>query len=84
MAGNRQALIVATGTYEDPQLRRLRAPAEDAAALARVLADPAIADFAVERVIDQPTHLITRAIQRFFADRSLDDLLLLHLSCHGV
>jgi molecular chaperone DnaJ len=62
----------------------LRAPAQDAAALARVLGDAAIGNFQVEQVIDQPAHRVNRAIERFFANRSLDDLLLVHLSCHGV
>ena len=38
----RYALIVATDTYADPKLRRLRAPARDAEALADVLRDPEI------------------------------------------
>ena len=84
MGGTREALIVATGVHEDQSLRRLRAPAQDAAALSEVLADPAIGDFHVKQVIDQPAHIVSRAIQQFFAKRSLDDLLLMHLSCHGV
>ncbi|MGH6746802.1 caspase, EACC1-associated type [Novosphingobium sp.] len=84
MAGSRQALSIATGSYQDQQLRRLRAPAKDAAALARVLGDPAIGDFHVERVVDQPVGLVRLALERFFADRGLDDLLLVHVSCHGV
>jgi hypothetical protein len=84
MGGSREALIIATGTHEDQSLRRLRAPAQDAAELARVLADPAIGDFHVKQVIDQPAHVVRRAMERFFANRSLDDLLLVHLSCHGV
>jgi molecular chaperone DnaJ len=49
-----------------------------------VLGDAAIGNFQVEQVIDQPAHRVNRAIERFFANRSLDDLLLVHLSCHGV
>jgi streptogramin lyase len=81
---SRDALIIATGAYADPELRRLRAPAQDARALAEVLGDPAIGNFAVQRIVDQPAHLLRRAIERFLADRHLDDLLLLHLSCHGI
>ena len=84
MTGTRDALIIATGKYEDPELRGLRAPAQDERALSRVLADPAIGGFHVESVVDKPARVITRAAQEFFADRGLDDLLLLHLSCHGV
>lgn len=84
MAGSRQALIIATGSYQDQQLRRLRSPAQDAAALARVLGDPAIGDFHVQQVVDQPVGPVRLALERFFADRGLDDLLLVHMSCHGV
>ena len=51
----RLALVVATGTYTDPGLRRLRAPARDAADLAQILSDPGIGGFAVTTVIDQAT-----------------------------
>jgi hypothetical protein len=84
MDGDRDALIIATGTYADRGLRRLRAPAQDARALAGVLGDPAIGNFRVQQVIDQPAHLLRRAIEQFFADRDLLDLLLVHLSCHGI
>jgi actin-like ATPase involved in cell morphogenesis len=84
MAGRRDALIVATGTYVDEGLRRLRAPARDAEALTQVLGDPTIGDFETRQVVDQPHHVIAREIQLFFDRRSLDDLLVLHLSCHGV
>jgi hypothetical protein len=84
LGGDRQALIVATATYEDPGLRRLRTPATDATALGGVLSDPAIGDFTVDQVVDQPHHKVSRALEHFFARRSLDDVLLLHLSCHGL
>jgi Caspase domain len=82
--GDRDALIIATGTYADRELRRLRAPAQDARALADVLGNPVIGDFRVQQVIDQPAHLLRRAVERFFSDRSRHDLLLVHLSCHGI
>src|SRR3989442_8665996 len=84
MGAKRDALIVATGTYADADLRLLRSPAQDAKALADVLGDPAVGNFQVRRLIDQPHFVIAREIQLFFAGRSLDDLLLLHLSCHGI
>ena len=81
---SRSALIVANGEYRSEKLRRLRAPAHDAEALARVLEDPAIGGFEVGLVSDQPEHVLRRRIARFFAERRRDDLLLLHISCHGV
>jgi sugar lactone lactonase YvrE len=84
MVSVRRALVVATGRYDDPDLRRLRSPAQDAPALADVLSDPAIGGYDVTQVIDQPHYRVTAAMEDFFADSRLDDLLLVHLSCHGV
>lgn len=84
MSSARLALIVANARYQDPALRDLRAPAHDADALASVLRDPEIGGFEVRTVIDQPSHAIMEAIEDFFADRGLDDLLLVHFSCHGI
>jgi uncharacterized caspase-like protein len=80
----RSALIVANGEYQSAKLRRLRATTHDADALARVLHDPEIGDFDVELVRDQAEHVLRRRIARFFADRRRDDLLVLHISCHGL
>lgn len=80
----RLALVVATSTYTDPGLRRLRAPARDATDLAQVLADPGIGGFTVTAVIDQPTQQIRLAVEDFLAGRGTGDLLLIYLSCHGL
>jgi hypothetical protein len=63
--------------------RQPRAPGNDAEALAAVLRDPAIGGFEVRTLLDEPAHHINLAVEEFFADRHPDDLLLLHLSCHG-
>ena len=85
LAGSRLALVVATATYTaDPGLSQLRAPAQDAADLAQILADPGIGGFAVTPVIDQPAHLIRLAVEDFLDGRSTGDLLLIYLSCHGL
>ena len=80
----REALIVATDAYEDGKLRALRAPARDAAELARVLGDPAVGDFRVGVSLNEPDHVVRRKLSEFFADRARDDLLLLHISGHGL
>ena len=83
--GRRSALIVATYAYDDAAgLTALRAPRQDAEALSKVLGDPEIGGFEVRTVINQPSHVVTLEVARFFADRRPDDLLLLHFSCHGV
>ena len=84
MDGKRSALIVASDSYSDPGLRRLRAPAQDAQALAAVLSNPDIGGFDARVLRNEPAHEINLAVEEFFADRRPDDLLLLHFSCHGV
>ena len=84
MDGTRSALIIATDQYTDPGLRRLRAPASDARALAAVLRDPGIGGFEVRTLLNEPAHLVNLAVEEFFADRRPSDLLLVHVSGHGV
>jgi elongation factor Tu len=84
MDGDRNALIVASDSYIDPGLRRLRAPASDARALKAVLQDPGIGGFEVRTLLNEPAYEINQAVEEFFADRHPGDLLLLHFSCHGV
>ncbi|WP_405672033.1 DnaJ C-terminal domain-containing protein [Streptomyces sp. NBC_01530] len=82
--GRRDALLIATGTYDDGTLSTLRSPGQDCASLAGVLADPGIGAFRTEQLKDARAHQVMRAVERFFLDRSRDDLLLLHISCHGI
>jgi hypothetical protein len=85
MDGARSALIVASDDYSDPGLRRLRAPAQDAEALTRVLRDPNIGGFEVRTLLNAPAFEVNEAVAEFFAtNRHPDDLLLVHFSCHGV
>ncbi|MFC6016604.1 caspase family protein [Plantactinospora solaniradicis] len=84
LVGGRYALIVANYDYQDPGLRRLRAPAHDAERLARVLSDPAIGGFDVRTVINETGPVVNEAVEDFFADRASDDLLLFYFSGHGV
>jgi Caspase domain/FG-GAP repeat len=80
----RRALLVASGTYSDAGLARLRAPAGDVDALAAVLGDAAIGGFEVQALVDRSTDEIKRAIEDFFAEAGRTDLLLLYFSGHGV
>jgi hypothetical protein len=82
--GRRSAMVIANDTYEDPRLRSLRAPATDAAALAQVLQDGQVGAFEVEVSLNDPEHVVRRKLSAFFDDRAPEDLLLLHLSCHGI
>lgn len=80
----RLALIVASSHYTDKTLQQLLAPGQDAAALARVLADPAIGQFETKQLIDRPSHEVRREIESFFANRKRDDLVLVYFSGHGI
>lgn len=84
MSSVRTALIVANARYVDPKLQGLRAPVDDAQALADVLSDPRIGDFDVELLVDQSEPTIRRRVAAFFANRNPEDTLLLHFSCHGL
>ncbi|WP_053667778.1 caspase family protein [Streptomyces sp. NRRL B-1140] len=84
MTDSRHALIIANDRYADQGLKKLRAPAQDAAALERVLHDPQIGDFEVEVVHNASADLMRRRVQGFFNDRRRSDTLLLHFSCHGL
>lgn len=84
MAGSRSALIIATYRYDDPRLKMLQAPQRDADALADVLGDPAIGGFDVRTVVNAGAHDISVSLAEFFSQRRVEDLLLVHFSCHGV
>jgi Caspase domain len=82
--GVRSALVIATSRYEDPEFRQLRSPGLDAAEFAEAIADPGTGGFTVTQLIDETEARIRRSVARFCANRGLDDLILIYLSCHGV
>ncbi|MFE9813390.1 DnaJ C-terminal domain-containing protein [Streptomyces sp. NPDC005548] len=83
-AGRRDALLIATGRYDHRSFKALRSPGEDGARLAAVLADQHIGGFRTEQLTNARAHGVMRAIEGFFQNRSRNDLLLLHISCHGI
>lgn len=84
MSAKKSALIIANSEYEDPSLRKLVAPTQDAEALAAVLQDPAVGGFEVQTLLNAPSHQTAEAIDAFFYDRVRDHLLLLYFSGHGI
>ncbi len=82
--GRRLALVVASSHFSDKTLQQLVAPGQDAADLARVLADATIGGFEVKKLINRPSHEVRREIEAFFTGRKRNDLLLLYFSGHGV
>jgi uncharacterized caspase-like protein len=84
-AGRRLALIVATSLYEaDEELASLTAPAQDAKDLADVLADPSIAGFSVDILLNSPSYEANEAIDRFLGSAGRNDMLIVYFSCHGI
>ncbi|HEV7507737.1 MAG TPA: caspase family protein [Thermoanaerobaculia bacterium] len=78
------ALLIGNSTY-GPGLPPLEKPDADIAALAKVLADPAIGGFDdVKPLLDANSDKTRREVARFFSGRSPDDLLLLYFSGHGL
>ena len=82
--GRRVALLIATDTHQDSDLRRLTAPGGDVAALAAVLGDPDVAGFEVTTLVNQPHHQVGEALGAFVRDRRSDDLALLYFTGHGL
>ncbi len=58
--------------------------AREAADLADVLRDPAIGAYDVTIVEDESAHTIRSTIERFCRALRIDDIALVHLSCHGL
>jgi hypothetical protein len=86
MSEKRKALIVANFDYQDPALRRLTAPSRDAAALERVLKDPAIGGFEVETLLNETSSRVSQSMEEFFrfSNPKPEDLLLFYFSGHGL
>jgi uncharacterized caspase-like protein len=84
MMGTRSALLIAAGQFNDSRLQQLRSPAVDSPALAEVLADPEIGDYAVQ-VLQDPTVQDARlAIDEFFSVADREDLKVLYFAGHGL
>jgi len=84
MAEKRSALVVATSEYEDARLAPLAGPGRDAEALETVLGDAEIGGFDVQLALNSPLAELRTTLDSFFADRTRDELLLVHFSGHGL
>jgi hypothetical protein len=84
MDSRRRALIVATDTYDDPGLGKLRAPVHDADALAGVLADADLGNFEVDVLHNGTNLVISERVESLLADGRPQDLILMHFSGHGL
>jgi hypothetical protein len=76
--------VVATSSYADARLPRLKAAARDAAEMAAVLADRSIGAFEVTSLADSGAQEVRLAVEDFLAGRGREDLVVVYLSCHGL
>jgi uncharacterized caspase-like protein len=81
----RQALLIGVSRFDDPRLSALNAPAQDVAALAEVLRDPARGGFEeVTLSLDEDYLTVRDRLATLFESRDPDDTVLLYYSGHGV
>ena len=79
------ALIIGNTEYADPALAGLTAPGKDAEAFGYVLKEQNICAFDdVKVLLNQPEHIVRRAIEVYFDQRKPDDLVVFYFSGHGV
>jgi hypothetical protein len=82
---SRHAILVGTTRYEDPLFSQLTAPAPDVLELHAVLTASDIGGFdAMAPLLNEPAYRLNVALEEFFQDRALDDLLLFYFSGHGI
>ncbi|GAB3863747.1 hypothetical protein GCM10029963_73010 [Micromonospora andamanensis] len=79
----KRALIVANQQYDDGRFSELPGAAADARELEAVLGSRTIGEFDVTVVPEAGSRTIRKQIEDFFSTGAKDDLLLLHMSCHG-
>jgi ABC-type branched-subunit amino acid transport system substrate-binding protein len=82
--GTRDALLIGCAEYEDPRFQQLSIARQDLETLAPVLENPEIGNFTVNTLLGNQSDEVAAHIEKFFANRRSDDLLLLYFSCHGV
>jgi uncharacterized caspase-like protein len=80
----RSALIIANSQYQEAALGELRSPGADATALAEVLSRSDIGGFDVDLLLEADERLMRRRLSGFFRNRHHQDLLLVHVSSHGL
>ena len=83
--GRKLALIVGNTEYTDSRFSTLSTPSEDVTSLAELLKDPSIGGFdELEPLINQEERVVSRTVEKFFAGKMRDDLLLFYFSGHGM
>lgn len=83
-SGRRSALLIGTGTYDDPEFAPLRSPAADVNLMGGVLGTPAIGGFTVTTLVDRPVGELRAEVEEFLAGRAPDETVLVYFSGHGM
>jgi hypothetical protein len=76
-AEGRFALVIACNEYNDPKLKQLVAPPNDAEKLTEVLEAPTIGDYKVVKLVNGCDDDVKRAINAFFLIATVAEALLL-------
>jgi tetratricopeptide (TPR) repeat protein len=80
---NRYALLIGTDEYKDPELPKLDATVSDVDKLEIILKDPIVGAYDVQKLINKPSHILKKEIQKFFKERKRGDTSLIYFACHG-
>src|SRR5262245_12773610 len=80
----RFALLLGVSDFDEPKLQRLHSPEPDIEKLEKLLSDPSIGGYAVEKLVNGDLISASRMVQRFFGARAADETALLYFAGHGV
>jgi hypothetical protein len=81
---DRIAFLIGNQTFRpDSGLLQLQGPANDVAALARLLRDPERGNFEVHEFLDKPHHEVLPELDQALGSAAVGDLLLIYYSGHG-
>ena len=81
------ALLIGVGDYESADFPNLAAALPDVDTMQQVLQDPQVGGFPIDDTIallNPEPQQMREALERLFAERKADDLLVLYFSGHGV
>lgn len=84
MKSKKFALLIGNSEFEDRGILPLTAPTYDVTELHKLLEAADIGGFVVDKIIDETSTNIKKAIARFFSKRDKEDFLLLYYSGHGI
>lgn len=83
--GDRLALVVGCGSYDDPTLQALQATLTDVGAIESVLRDENICQFTkCTAITDRSKAEVEREVHRFLKSAPFDSLVLLYFTGHGI